>query len=139
MSQNTLDNQFARKIEDGLVSQTTLKRLRLNFSEFELKNTSRWIADTSTSTDGNTIFEAVINALFRGFETQSGQNYYQHHLFNGFRNAFTDELQAHKNQDAIKLLRSWRLRSAGADDKPWDLVKSELEDGALSNRRRFEK
>ena len=139
MSQNTLDNQFARKIEDGFVSQTTMKRLRLNFSEYELKSASRWIADTSTSTDGGAIFGAVINALFSGFGTQSAPNYYQHPLLNEFKNAFTDEVQARRNQDAIKLLQSWKLRSEGADDKPWDLVKSELEDGALSNRRRFEK
>ena len=139
MSQNVLDNQFARKIEDGFVSQTTLKRLRLNFSEFELKNASRWIADTSTSSDGSAVFGAVINALFSGLGTQTAQNYYHHPLMDEFKNAFANESQARKNQEAINLLRSWKIRSTGADDKSWDLVKSEIEESALSNRRRFEK
>jgi hypothetical protein len=139
MRQNALDNQFARKIEDGFVSQTTLKHLRLNFSEFELKGASRWIADTTTSKDGSVVFGAVINAIFSSVGTLSAQNYYHHPLLAEFKNAFTNEAQARKNQAAITLLQSWKTRSAGADDKSWDLVKSELEDGALSNRRRFEK
>ena len=137
MDQNTLDAQFARKIEDGFSSQTTLKRLRLNFSEFELKNPGAWIADTATSDDGCAVYDAFIKALFSGFNTQTVQCYYQHSIIKDFKKAFSDETQARKNQGAIDLLLRWRTRKVDADGNLWDQIKLELEDNALSNRRRF--
>ncbi|MCC6220543.1 MAG: hypothetical protein IT291_04790 [Deltaproteobacteria bacterium] len=139
MVQNAIDSQIARKIEERFLTQTTLKRLRLNFAEFEQRSPIGWIADTSTSTDGGVVFGALINALFSGTSTQSVQLYYHHPIVDGLKNAFTNEAQARKNQEAINLLRAWKKRNAITGDNSWELVKAEIEDAALSDRRRFEK
>lgn len=126
----------------------SLERLQSNVSSSETRNAKVWSSNTATTADGKRVFMATACSLGPTFDKLITKNPYENYIIDEFsyifqpsvfsQEASSNSAQILKNQDAISLLKSWKKRDEDEINITLEKVKLEIEEEALSSRRRFQ-